>query len=381
MPALSDTLDALALLGDATRLRLARVLTAHELSVAELVEVLGVAQSRVSSHLTRLREAGLLRVRRVGGGAALHAVDPTGAAPALRELWNAAVTAMNDPQLLADEARAAALVRAREQRFPEAFAGEMERHYSPGRTWEAMAHALVATARLGDVLDAGGGDGSVAELLAPSCRSLTLLDASAPMVEAARRRLQGRVRTADGGSPRVLLGDVERMALPDASFDLVLLLHVLVHCRRPALAVRQCARVLRPGGRLVVATLDAHPHADLARAYGHVHTGLAAEALQGMLERAGLEVRRCERALHERRAPRLGVVVAAADAPQRGAEPATHRRGRAGAEVARGKGIAGRAQASADAAADAWAPIARARARSGTRPPDAAIPKPHENLR
>jgi ArsR family transcriptional regulator len=333
MHSLPATLDALATFGDPTRLRLARLLAAHELSVTELVQVLGVAQSRVSAHLTRLREAGLLRVRRAGT-ASLHSVDAEGAPEGARALWSAVIERVADPQLEADAARAAALVRARRGRFPEAFAGEMERHYSPGRTWEAMTHALVAAASLGDVLDAGGGDGSVAELIAPACRSLTVVDASPTMVEAAKRRFAGRVRTGAGEAPRVVLGEVERLPSPDASFDTVLLLHVLVHCATPARALEECARVLRPGGRLVVATLDAHDHEELARAYGHVHLGIGVDVLCAMLARAGLEVRRCGLALRERRAPRFGVVLAEADRPPRLARSA--RGGRAGPPRTRG---------------------------------------------
>src|SRR5436190_1369977 len=112
--------------------------------------------------------------------------------PDVRRMWALVAEGLEEPLLQADRARCAALLRERESEsagWPDAVAGQMERHYSPGRTWEAMARGLLGLVRLGDVLDAGSGDGSTAALLAPRARSITCLDRSPKVLEAARRRL------------------------------------------------------------------------------------------------------------------------------------------------------------------------------------------------
>src|SRR4029453_3352047 len=124
----------------------------------------------------------------------------------------------------------AALGRAREEGAggPDAVAGQMDRHYSPGRTWEATARAFLGLVRLGDVLDGGSGDGALAQLLAPRGRTLTCLDRSPRVLGAARPRL------AAAPNVRYLLGELEAIPARAASFDHVLLLNVLTSARHPS---------------------------------------------------------------------------------------------------------------------------------------------------
>src|SRR5438046_5219238 len=112
--------------------------------------------------------------------------------PDVRRMWALVAEGLEEPLLQADRARCAALLRERESEsagWPDAVAGEMERHYSPGRTWEALARGLLGFVELGDVLDSGSGDGATASLLAPRARSITCLDRSEKVLAAARRRL------------------------------------------------------------------------------------------------------------------------------------------------------------------------------------------------
>jgi ArsR family transcriptional regulator len=139
----------------------------------------------------------------------------------------------------------------------------MERHYSPGRTWDATARGLLGIARFGDVLDVGGGDGAVAELYLSRSRSVTLLDRSERMLEAARARLSERPNV------RFALGDMHALPFADESFDEVLLLNVLSYSEEPVRVIAEAARVLRPAGRLAVVTLSEHEHEDVTAAYGH----------------------------------------------------------------------------------------------------------------
>jgi ArsR family transcriptional regulator len=201
--------------------------------------------------------------------------------------------------------------RARELPWPDALAGEMERHYSPGRTWDALARGLVGLLRLGDVLDAGAGDGAIAQLVAPQARTYTLLDRSERMLAAAEARLKPRTDV------RYLRGDLHAIPTPDASYDQVLLLNVLPHAERPPTVLGEVGRVLRPGGTAVVVTIDEHPHADLSAQYGHVQPGFRPATLRRLLQKAGLTVTRCDVTSRERRDPQLSVVTALAEKPHR----------------------------------------------------------------
>ena len=143
MPGLAATTDLLHLFGDPTRVRLLALLARHELTVAELTGILEVGQSRVSTHLGRLREAGLLRDRR-NGASTVYALN--GAMPQdARGLWTLLERQIDDTVLASDARRCGELLRARDSgaEWPDAVAGQMERHYSPGRTWEATARAFL----------------------------------------------------------------------------------------------------------------------------------------------------------------------------------------------------------------------------------------------
>ena len=301
MESLAAAADLFGLFAEPTRVRLLRLLSEHELSVAELVSVTEVPQSSVSTHLGKLRDAGLVRDRKNGTSTyyALASDMPAGA----RGLFDLVHKNVSDAVLASDRRRAADVLRARSGGFPEPFAGEMERHYSPGRTWESLAASFVGLLRLGRVLDVGAGDGAVAEMLAPRARAVTCLDASERMVVAAQKRL------ARFDHAKVVLGDMHELPFADASFDQATMLNVLVHSKSPGKAVAEAARVLAPGGDLVAVTLDAHEHEDVARAWGHAQLGLAPAALRRHAQRAGLSVLRCERVTRERRAPHFGVVV------------------------------------------------------------------------
>src|SRR4051794_1948154 len=169
--------DLLRLFGDPTRVRLAALLERDELTVAEITRITDLPQSRVSTHLGKLREAGVLRDRREGAST-YYCMNDGAMPPDARRVWTTVTGTLDEPLLRADRDRCASLVRSREsgKGWPDAVAGQMERYYSPGRTWEATARGLLGLVRLGDVLDAGSGDGALAALLAPRARHITCLD-------------------------------------------------------------------------------------------------------------------------------------------------------------------------------------------------------------
>jgi ubiquinone/menaquinone biosynthesis C-methylase UbiE/DNA-binding transcriptional ArsR family regulator len=305
MPTLAATTDLLHLFGDPTRIRLLALLARHQLTVAELTAILEVAQSRVSTHLGKLREAGLLRDRR-NGASTLYALNDGAMPSEAGGLWTLLQAEVEDAVLESDARRCDAMLRARDQGagWPDAVAGRMERHYSPGRTWEATARAFLGLVRLGDVLDGGSGDGTIAQLLAPRARSITCLDRSPRVLAAARARL-ARVPNV-----RYLLGQLEAVPAADARFDHVLLLNVLTSARQPARVLAEAARVLRPGGGLTLVTLDAHQHGEVTARYGHLHPGFKPVAVKRMLTQSGLTVDACEVTSREHRQPHFQIVTA-----------------------------------------------------------------------
>jgi len=313
MTTLVAATDLLQLIGEPTRVRLLALLAAHELTVAEIVTVTQLAQSSVSTHLGKLREAGLVRDRRAGASTFYATSEAAMPAPA-RRFWELVRGEVKDALLEGDRDRAARVVRARDRaaRWPDTVAGEMERHWSPGRTWESLARAAAGLLSLGDVVDVGSGDGSVAQLLAPRARSWTCVERNERMLEAARERL------AKAKNVRFVAGDAAELPFAPGSFDAALMLHVLAQVESPPRACAEVARVLRPGGALVLVTLDAHDHADVTAAYGDVHPGFAPAALRRTLARAGLDVESCEITSRDARPPSFRVVTAFATKPGRG---------------------------------------------------------------
>lgn len=312
----------LNLLGDESRLRLCALLRERELSVTDLVRVTGISQSRVSTHLARLREGGFVRDRREGQHA-FYALAADALPGTVRAVLDDAI-ATADPTLEGDRRRLVELDTERRGGLPESFAGEMERHYSPGRTWHSLALGFAALSRLGDVLDVGSGDGAAASSLAPHCRSLTCVDTSARMVEAAKERL------ARHAHARALVADAERLPFDDASFDAVLLFHTLTYAEHPERVLRECARVLRPGGRLVLLCLDEHRQRDVTAPFGERHPGFSPSAVGALLTRAGLSVVTSDVSCREPKKPHFQVVLGVADKPHASPPPTQRPRHRAG---------------------------------------------------
>ena len=299
---LGSTTALLRLLSDPTRVRLLALLEREELTVAELSAVMRLAQPRVSTHLAKLKEAELVRDRRAGVSAYYRVNTELDArSAALLHSLHANV----DDGLLDDDASRLPTVlarRARAEGWADSVAGDMERHYSPGRTWEALARALTGLIEVGDVLDIASGDGVLAELLAPHANSILCLDASERVVTAARKRLKAQRNV------EVSLGDMHALDVGDRRFDLVLLMHALTYSEQPAKVIAEAARALKPGGRLLATTLARHAHRNTVVPFDHRNLGFRDEELREFARKAGLKVLSCERVTRERRPPHFEVL-------------------------------------------------------------------------
>lgn len=300
----------LKVFADATRVRLLALLAREELTVAELSAITQLAQPRVSTHLAKLKEAGLARDRR-SGVSAYYRFDEDNLDTVQRELWRSLRDGSDDPLLRQDAERIAGVLanRAADQNWADSVAGDMERHYSPGRTWEALARTALPLLETGDVLDIASGDGVLAELLSPHSKRYVCIDTSTRVVAAAGERLR-RFPNVE-----VREGDMHALPFKDGSFDLVVLMHALTYSAKPAQAVAEAARVLRRGGRLLLSSLGKHEHKSVVDAYGHVNLGFSEKELRKFAEKAGLEIANAETVTRERRPPHFEVLSLTAVKP------------------------------------------------------------------
>jgi len=286
------------------------LLDQEELTVAELARSTRLAQPRVSTHLARLREAGLVVDRREG--VSVYYRPASGArTEEIGRLWHVLRASLDDPQINADADRLPDVLaeRASGRHWPDAVAGDMERHYSPGRTWEATARAMVQLLSPGRVLDIASGDGVIGDLLHQRAESIDCVDLSPRVVEA------GQQRVAELDNVRFHQGDMHALPFDDCAFDTVLMLHALTYSSDPARVASESARVLAPGGRLVCATLDEHAHTIQVSAYGHVNNGFSGERLAALFDECELAVDFCEVTSIEKKPPNFQIITLLARKP------------------------------------------------------------------
>lgn len=307
MSSLQATLSLLGQLSDATRLRILALVSQQDLSVAELVRVTELAQPRVSTHLGKLRDAQILVSRRQGSSTyyRLNQRMPANAAT----LWKELHRQLDDQVLLRDAQRLQEVLRARSgESWPEGVAGQMERHYSPGRSWRALALGLCRFLSLGEVLDIGSGDGALAQMASSQARRWVCLDRSQPVLDAAKKRL-GEQRDID-----FVRGDMQDIPLQSDRFDQVFHFHALTYASDPRMALNEAARVLKPGGHLVLLTLAPHNSMELASGYGHVQPGFCPDTLRQWARDSHLEPIVCERVAREPEPPFFELVCLHAQA-------------------------------------------------------------------
>ncbi len=274
--ALLGWMDGLA---EPTRLRILRALERTELSVLELCEVLALPQSTVSRHLKVLADLGWLASRRSGTQSLYAWADAID--PGARRLW--AVTRAETDAWAAvrrDAGRLAGVKARRDeaQRFFAGAAGAWDRLRTEVYGKRIGIEALLALVPAEwAVADLGCGTGALAAELAPRVRSVVAVDQSAAMLRAARKRLAGL------SNVRIEEARLESLPLPDASCDAAFAALVLAYLQDPDAALGEAARILRPGGRLVVVEAVRHSDEDLRRRMGQVRPGFEPEELAALL--------------------------------------------------------------------------------------------------
>jgi SAM-dependent methyltransferase len=280
-------LASLRAAAEPTRLRLLALAGRGAFCVSEFTEILGQSQPRLSRHLKLLCDCGLLD--RVREGANVWFTLPYGEAGTLaRDLI--ARLPEDDVILEADRRQAARVLAERARVASESFRrqgadwDEMRALELPAAAVEAALLSLVPD-HIGRLLDIGTGTGRVLELLAPRADQGVGIDASKAMLALARARLARAGLTHCS----VRLADMYRLPLADASFDLAVVQMVLHYAEDPAGVLAEVARVLRPGGRLIVIDLAQHDRAELLSRLAHRWPGFGDEAMRGLLDSAGIE--------------------------------------------------------------------------------------------
>ena len=282
MGAAADIFDHLTALADQTRARALLALERHELTVGELAAVLQLPQSTTSRHMKTLSDEGWVSSRAEGTSRFYTTVRLD---PAARRLWSVVREEVAAGAAAAHDARRVERIladrRARSQAFFSSAAGEW------GRVREELfgAHAdLAALLGLLDpdaiVADLGCGTGQFAATIAPYVRQVVAVDESAAMLDAAR----GRLAPLDGVELRQ--GALEALPLADGEADLAVLLLVLHHLAEPATALAEAARVVKPGGRLLVVDMMPHDREEYRQQMGHVWLGFSEAQLADWLEPA-----------------------------------------------------------------------------------------------
>jgi ubiquinone/menaquinone biosynthesis C-methylase UbiE len=287
-----DLLTILKALADETRLRALRAVSMSEMSVAELVWILGVPQSTVSRHLKPLRDAQLVEARR-NGTSVLYRRGPAYQDASLSGLLDRRLSEL--PGATQDRASVHRMLEARKaesRAFFERMAGSYESLTEPGGGWAALAQAMAVGLSGMDVADLGAGEGALSVIAARFARRVYAVDQSPAMLGEISRRA-GLLSLDTNIS--LVSGDLEALPLPDASVDVAFLSQALHHAATPSLAIMEAARILRPGGRLVILDLASHEHEWVREQFADHWLGFTDEQLSAWCEAAGLVVRCCER--------------------------------------------------------------------------------------
>src|SRR5881394_27575 len=283
---MASTINFLRLLADPTRLRLLLLLEQEELSVAELQQILGMGQSRISSHLAQLKRAGAVEDRRAGKNVYYGANENGQDSRRARITELTRTLARELPETARDRTSLKLVLRKRQDKAREYFdelAGKFGRRYCPGRSWQALAHALITLLPQLTVADLGAGEGTLSQLLARNARKVVAIDNSPKMVEF------GSKLAKEHGFKNLeyRLGDIESPPIAKDSVDLVLLSQALHHAIKPERAVQAAHRILKRNGRVVVLDLLSHRFERARELYADRWLGFSEVKLHELLEKGG----------------------------------------------------------------------------------------------
>ncbi len=282
---MSETVELLKLLADPTRLRLIHLVRSEELSVAEVQEVLDMGQSRISTHLGILRQAGVV-VDRKDGKRSFYQLNRALKGISKQLLDTVLDATAHDDAVSEDQRHLERILERRRQQTEQYFnevAGRLGKHYCPGRSWEAIGHFLLFLTPSIDIADLGAGEGVLSQLLARQARKVWCIDNSPRMVEV------GAQLAAEHGIDNLeyKLGDIESVPLEAESVDLALLSQALHHAQHPQVAMNESFRILRPGGQVAIIDLLEHQFEKARDLYADRWLGFTHNQVYTYLKEAG----------------------------------------------------------------------------------------------
>lgn len=273
-------LNFLKLVSDATRLRILHLLDAEPLSVAELQEILSMGQSRISSQLSLLKNGGLVSDKRVGKNN-IYTCLVKGE---LKSLLSDAVKEL--PEVSSDEEKLEYLLMKRRDQaraYFDKLAGKFGREYVPGRSWKSLAEGLLKVTNYGVVADLGAGEGTLAQLMAQTSDQVIAVDHSQKMVEYGRQL----AKQHDLKNLEYRRGDLQSPPIDEESVNLVVFSQALHHASDPEKALEAAAKILKPGGKILILDLLQHTFEQAKDLYGDVWLGFSEIELVRMAKDAG----------------------------------------------------------------------------------------------
>lgn len=310
---LSDTSRLLKALADETRMRVLHLLSVEELTTGDLQEALNLGQSRVSTHLSNLKEVGLVRDRKAGRKTWYSPIEEGGAARLRDEIL---ARHSGTKEFLADLSSLDALRRHREESSRAYFdrvAATFGEELLPGRTWEGLARSILQLAPRARYVDIGVGDGLLTLMIAEIAESVTAIDLSQGMLAQLAQRAKKRgIDNIQG-----IKGGMEDLPLPDASHEVSVMSQALHHAQSPLRALEEARRILVPGGRVLVIDLLAHSEAWVTEKYEHIHLGFSEAELKELLHSAGFASIHVQRVARDPQPPHFMTVVATACNPEK----------------------------------------------------------------
>jgi len=277
----ASILKSLRLLADASRVRILLLLEREELTVAELQEILSMGQSRISTHLAQLRQAGLVEDRRQGKNS-LYSLKS-------RELMTLLLAAAAEIPEAEDDTKALQLVlekrRDKVRGYFDELAGKFGRNYVPGRSWKGLAETLLQLMPPMVIADLGAGEGTFSQLLAQRAKQVIAIDNSSKMVEfGAKLAKENGISNID-----YRVGDLESPPIRAGSVDLAFFSQSLHHALHPQRAVEAAYKLLKQNGRIVILDLKKHGFEQAREMYADTWLGFSEVELRGFLEKAGFK--------------------------------------------------------------------------------------------
>jgi ArsR family transcriptional regulator len=308
---MSSTLKSLRALSDSTRLRIVALLERDELSVNELQEITHMGQSRISTHLGLLQDAGLVQSRREGKRT-FYRLNQSADTTAREFIQLAVRGAKEMPEHASDRVNLKRVLNRRneqQQLYFNQIAGRFDRSYGPGRSWQAFGQMLLRILPPLTVADLGAGEGLLSELLARRCRKVIAVDNSEKIVAfgAAKAKKNGLKNL------EFRLGDLQEPPIDPASVDLVVLSQALHHAQEPAKAIGACYRSIKPGGQIMILDLLQHSFEKARELYGDLWLGFPESDLHRWMENAGFKKIEISVVAREEQPPHFATILAAAE--------------------------------------------------------------------